>query len=63
MGVCWSSPFRLYGKMNCFFVDPFSHVSTLKSKKKVVKCLFFEGGGCKGKAQDGNTLHISFYKR
>ena len=33
MGVCWSSPFRLYGKMKCFFVDPLSHVSTLKSKK------------------------------
>ena len=48
MGVCWSSSFRLYGKMNCFFVDPLSHVSTLKSKKKSGKSVFsLRGEGVK----------------
>ena len=47
MGVCWSSPFRLYGKMNCFFVDPLSHVSTLKSKKSGKSVFSSRGEGVK----------------
>lgn len=60
MGVCWSSPFRLYGKMNCFFVDLLSHVSTLKSKKSG-KSVFSLGGEGEGvKERPRTERHFTF---